>query len=375
MPMNKRITRLIVPMVIVGLISCQQSVQAQNWPIFRGDQQLQGVAAVPFDSSPKLLWSLKPGDGIKAAPVVSDGIMVVGSDNGFLYALNEAGKKLWEFNTENAVEAPALILNGTVYIGNLYGDLFALDLKTGELKWKYLTDNQISGSVNFFQTPEKCYLLVGSYDYFLHCIDADTGENIWKYESDNFINGAAGIFDGKAVFGGCDGFLHIIDIRTGKPINKVEVATYVASSVAIIQQEAFLGDYDGRFSCVDLIGGEIAWTYSHPELTLPFIGSPSVKNDRVVIGNRDKNVYCFHRIDGRLLWKTNSGSRVDASPVISGNQVLIANMRGDLQILDLETGEIKWNYEIGSGIIGNPAVANGKIWVAASDGFIYFFGK
>jgi outer membrane protein assembly factor BamB len=361
---------MILLMMISGI-----SAWAQDWPIFRGDQQLLGLSTETFTGNPKLLWSMKPGDGIKASPVVSQGIMVVGADNGFIYAISSTGKKLWEFNTENGIEAPALILNGTVYIGNLYGEVYALDLKTGKEKWKYLTDNQISGSINYFKSGNTLNLLVGSYDYYLHCFDGMTGDSIWQYESDNFINGAAGVFDGKAIFGGCDGFLHIVDIRTGKLDKKVEVATYVASSVAVKNKEAFVGDYDGRFSCVDLVAGEIAWKYEDKNLTLPFIGSPSIKDDYVVIGNRDKNVYCFNRVDGRLLWKTNSGSRVDASPVIIGNKILIANMRGDLQIMDLKTGKLEWNYELGSGIIGNPAVAQGKIWVAASDGFIYCFEK
>ena len=359
---------------VLMLISTSIFAQSE-WPIFRGDQQLLGVSSESFSGAPSLLWSMKPGDGIKAAPVVSEGIMVVGADNGFVYAIDKTGKKLWEFDSDNGIEASALILNGTVYIGNLYGEVYALDLKTGKKKWKYLTDNQISGSINYYESGGKLHLLVGSYDYYLHCFDGETGDSIWQYESDNFINGAAGIFDGKAIFGGCDGFLHIIDILSGKLDKKIEVATYVASSVAVMNKEAFVGDYDGRFSCIDLVAGKIAWKYEQADMTLPFIGSPSIKDDYVVIGNRDKNVYCFSRIDGRLLWKTNSGSRVDASPVIIGSKVLIANMRGDLQIMDLKTGKLEWNYEIGSGIIGNPAVADGKIWVAASDGFIYCFGK
>ena len=361
--------------IILWMVMMVNTITAQNWPIFRGNQQLLGVSTEIFTSNPKLLWSLKPSDGIKAAPVVSDGIMVVADDNGVVFAFDEAGKKLWDFNTENAIEAPALLLDGKVFIGNLYGDVFALDLKTGKQLWKYQTENQISGSVNYYRANGKLYLLVGSYDYYLHCIDGASGKGLWKYESDNFINGAAGIFDGKAIFGGCDGFLHSIDVLTGKPVNKVQVATYVASSVAVMDNEAYLGDYDGRVSCVDLTDGKIAWKYEGNEEAQPFIGSPSVTKDRVVIGSRDKQVYCFNRVDGQLRWKTNSGSRVDASPVVVGNQVLIANMRGDLQLLDLQTGKINWNYEIGSGIVSNPAVSKGKIWVAASDGFIYCFGK
>ena len=82
----------------------------------------------------------------------------------------------------------------------------------------------------------------------------------------------------------------------------------------------------------------------------------------------------FEKSTGKLIWKTDTGSRVDASPVITGNDVLIANMRGDLIILKLSTGEKIWMYEIGSPITGNPAVIDGMIILGADDGMVYCFG-
>ena len=179
------------------ILSLTITMMAQSsWPIFRGDQQLMGVSQERFETPPKLLWSMKPGGGILASPVVSNGIMIVGSEDGFVYAINEAGKRIWEFDTENAIEASALILDGVVFIGNLDGILYALDLKTGQKKWEYLTDNQIMGSPNYWLVNGKNRLVVGSYDYYLHCVDAETGDSLWRYESDNFINGAAGCSDG-----------------------------------------------------------------------------------------------------------------------------------------------------------------------------------
>ncbi len=337
--------------LLVGIPSYAQ----KSWTIFRGDQQLLGVSKTTLPKTPKLMWSVKPGSGILAPPVVDQGLVVIGSENGTIYAIDSKGKVSWSFETDNAIEAPAMILDQTVYLGNLTGTLYAIDLTSGRKKWEYLTDNQISGSPNYWKNGKQTRLVVGSYDYYLHCVDAATGDSLWTYESDNFINGAAGCYDGKAIFGGCDGYLHIVNMATGKALKKVEVATYVASSVAVADDKAYIGDYDGRFSCVDLVKGEILWKFEEKEANLPFIGSPSILDD--------------------LVWKTNSGSRVDASPVIVGNQVLIANMRGDLQLLDLKTGKINWSYELGSGIVGNPAVCDGKIWCAASDGYIYCFGQ
>ena len=129
-----------------------------------------------------------------------------------------------------------------------------------------------------------------------------------------------------------------------------------ASSPVIDDGFAFTGDYDGQFSCVDLKEGKITWSWKNEVSDLPFIASPSVYKNKVVIGNRDKYVYCFNKQNGTLFWKFNTGSRVEASPVISRNRVLTTNVRGDIISTDLDTGEKIWIYEIGSPIFSNPVL-------------------
>lgn len=368
--------RILVFVVLMLLAATRIGAQeSQCWNIFRGDQALSGQSKLELPKNPELLWSYQAGDEIRSSPVSCDNLIVTGAGNGFVYCLNEKGELQWKFETGNMIEAPALILHGIVYIGNMDGALYAIDLHTGKEVWKYQTENQISGSPNWWTEGDQTSILVGSYDFYLHCVDAKTGKNRWKYESDNFINGAAACSEGRAVFGGCDGFLHIVDINKGELQEKIMVATYVAGSAALKDEFAYVGDYDGMFTCVNMAEKKIAWVWSDVNTRLPFIASPSIYKKSVITGNRDKYVYSFDRSKGELLWKYNSGSRVDASPVIAGDRVLIANMRGDLIILEAGNGKEIWNYELGSPITGNPALLAGKIVVAAADGYIYCLGE
>ena len=365
-----------IVLLLCVVASCLMPARAQDfWPVFRGDQALNGVSKTTLPKEPKLLWKYKTGDDIKASPVVSGNTVVVGSVNGYVYAVDKAGKLLWKDSTGNGIEAPALILDQTVYTGNLTGDLIAYDLATGKRKWVYKTEGQISGSPNWWKTGTYTRILVGSYDYYLHCIDAATGKGVWKYESNNFINGAAACVDGKAIFGGCDGFLHLVEIATGQALAKINVATYVPGSVPVSGGKAYVGDYDGGFTCVNLDQQKSSWKYSNDQAQLPFLASAALLGDRVVTGSRDKHVYCFSASTGKIIWKYNAGERVDASPLICGDQVLIANMRGDLIILNLADGKPVWTYETGTPINGNPAVAGGRIYVGGEDGNLYCFGK
>jgi outer membrane protein assembly factor BamB len=86
-------------------------------------------------------------------------------------------------------------------------------------------------------------------------------------------------------------------------------------------------------------------------------------------------VYCFRKSDGKLLWKQNTGNRVEASAVVNASQALVVNMRGDLMLLRLNDGKPVWTYEIGTSVVNTPAVISNGIVVAASDGNIYFLSQ
>jgi eukaryotic-like serine/threonine-protein kinase len=150
--------------LFLGFVAFAQP--SDSWPIFRGDQNLRGVSKTTLPATPKLLWTFTTGDNIKSAPVVDKGKVVIGSTDSFVYCLDLKGKLLWKFETGNAIEAPALIHDNTVFIGNLDGTLYALDLNTGKKKWEYETDNQISGSANWWSDGKNTFIFVGSYDFF-----------------------------------------------------------------------------------------------------------------------------------------------------------------------------------------------------------------
>src|SRR5262245_17094240 len=80
-----------------------------DWPIFRGDPALTGVAAGTLPAAPVQRWSFQAGKSIVSSPVVSAGRLVIGCDDGKIYCLDAASGALsWTFATEDVVEAPPL---------------------------------------------------------------------------------------------------------------------------------------------------------------------------------------------------------------------------------------------------------------------------
>jgi len=354
--------------------------QETDWPMFRGDAALTGVAIGELTLPLKLLWSFKTGGPVNSSAVVADGRVFIGSGDNQVYALDlKSGTNLWSFKTAAPVQAPPLALNGRIFVGSDDGIFLALDAKTGALIWKYPTGDKIIGSANWFVAPHgsaaagKTNLLVGSYDFYLHCLEADTGKSNWVYETGNYINGTPAIAEGRTVFGGCDALLHIVSVADGTKAGEVPAGAYVAASVALAGDYAFYGHYENEFQCVNLRTSTNEWTFR--DRNFPYFSSAAITTNRVVFGGRDKLLHCVNRADGKSLWQFPTRGKVDSSPVVCGNKVIVGSDDGRIYIVSLDDGRELWSYEIGQPVGSSPAVAGGKIIIGSDDGSVYCFGE
>ena len=60
-------------------------------------------------------------------PVLSDGIVYIGSLDHKIYALNAAdGKEIWSFTTDDNIVSTPTVADGLVYVGSLDDKVYAL---------------------------------------------------------------------------------------------------------------------------------------------------------------------------------------------------------------------------------------------------------
>ena len=83
-------------------------------------QRSKGGSVAPVTQISGLKWKFKTEGQIFASPAISDGVVVIGSWDGNLYAVEMAsGNEMWRFQTEGAIHASAVIAYGTVFFGSL----------------------------------------------------------------------------------------------------------------------------------------------------------------------------------------------------------------------------------------------------------------
>jgi outer membrane protein assembly factor BamB len=67
----------------------------------------------------KPLWSFKCEDEIRGTPMISQGLLYIGSYDNNLYALNAAdGKFQWKYPTEGGVVTRPIFYDGNIYFGS-----------------------------------------------------------------------------------------------------------------------------------------------------------------------------------------------------------------------------------------------------------------
>jgi len=73
------------------------------------------------------LWTLRPGGPVQSGLAFRDNVLYVGSDDGYLYAIDTTGPTVtWKHKTGGAIRSQILVTGGLVYFGSLDNHVYAL---------------------------------------------------------------------------------------------------------------------------------------------------------------------------------------------------------------------------------------------------------
>lgn len=366
----------------------QASVVQRDWPLFRGDPEMQGVAGEILPAGLDLAWTYEVGgDGagapLEASPVIAGGVVYLGTQGGDFLAIDlEKGTETWKFSADGPVKAPAAVLVGengsTVYFGDDYGFVYALDAATGEERWRFETEGKIEGGVNLWTPTEgSSRVLIGSHDYFLYCLDSESGELIWKHETGNYIVATPTLIalagQEAVCFGGCDGLLHILPVAgdgSSEGKREVEIGSYIANTTAVRDGIAYVAHNGGEVLAIDLSSGEEAWRIA---TGVEYTASPAVDAEKLYVAGPDKRLVAIDRVTGEEIWAFLATRSLDSSPVVAGDLVWQASTDGRLYAVAAADGSEQWQFDLGTRLKASPAVSRGTLVVCGGDGKVYAF--
>ena len=158
---------------------------------------------------------IKPAaNEILAAPTVDDdGMIYVGSLDGFFYAVNiNTGATKWKKNMGSIVASTASLDSTGIYIMATSGEVLKLSKTNGAQLWSKWTGAMANGSGSLAGNA----FIVASDDRNVYKLDKDTGLVKWKvYFEDNFIKMSTIVVCTKVFVMGCWIKMVTIDMDTG----------------------------------------------------------------------------------------------------------------------------------------------------------------
>lgn len=152
MEMKKILIFALLGLLCLSTLSVFMSVNAQEassvdwWPTLHHDVIHTGVSTSAAPLTNGKLWTYATGNLIDySSAAVINGVVYVGSDDNYLYALNAAnGALIWQYKTGNAIDSSPTVANGVVFFGSEDNKVYALNATTGSKIWSYGTGGQVN---------------------------------------------------------------------------------------------------------------------------------------------------------------------------------------------------------------------------------------
>lgn len=103
----------------------------------------------------------------------------------------------------------------------------------------------------------------------------------------------------------------------------------------------------------------------------PITDSPTISDNKLIIGSSDHHVYALDLNKGKLLWKTDLGDRVIMTPFSEGKDIYVGSASGFFYKLRSSDGSSDWKFHTQGRIEFDPCADSEGIYFGSQDGNFY----
>ncbi len=195
-----------------------------------------------------------------------NGLIYAGSDNAFMYAIDENGKERWHYETGMTIwSIPCFDKDGRwMAFGSLDGKLYLLNPETGakldiydaksDIKTAVVTDGQ--GRIYFGTSGGHVVALK---------VEKKNGQynlrKLWSFKANGEIYSSPALANGRIFFGSMGGSVYALSTN-GKLAWQYRTYSPVASSPVVTRDGALIfGAANGKFFALDTQTGNRRWSY------------------------------------------------------------------------------------------------------------------
>lgn len=303
----------------------------------------------PVSNTPAVKWKFKTGGHVFASPVLSGNMLITGSCDSNLYALNKTdGAIIWAFKTGGEIRSSVAIDNNLVFFISSDGIFYALDAASGKLQWQFKTGGEkVYDAWDYYQSSPAAHngrVYFGCGDGYIYALDQQSGKLLWKYKTGGIVHASPTVADGAVFTGSFDGFFYCINedgtLRwkfntIGEhyfPLGEVQFNATVADSTV------FFCSRDYNVYALKLKDGGGHWVYHQPG---SWTSVPSLSEKRLIVTMSDAHsILGFGKTYGFKLYETPVPLNVFSSASLNDSTAYFGCVDGAVYQLDIISGKI-----------------------------------
>ncbi|MGC4103538.1 beta-alanine-activating enzyme beta-propeller domain-containing protein [Ferruginibacter sp.] len=212
----------------------------------------------------------------------------------------------------------------------------------------------------------------------------------WSFNAEAPVRSTPLVNGDVVYFGNTKGDFFALDKKGGGMRWHFHSGAAINSSAACQGGVVFFSNNEQSLFALDQNTGTLKWKFKMgAKLPYPwrfdyYFSSPTLVDDKIIIGSDDGNLYMLEQSTGKEIWKFKSKGLVRGTASIYKDAVLFGDTEGNIYALDIKTGAQKWDHKIigeplqldtlgfdRKAILAAPVIANDKMIVGARDGFLY----
>lgn len=282
--------------------------------------------------SGQVLWEKQFAERLQSGPVVSSGRIVVTTNKANIMVLNQKdGRLLWQTRVSGDVLSLPIIIENRLIVKTIDGRLYAFDMSTGAKIW--VTDHGTSSLIIKASSSPARYkhlVLAGFSDGKLDAVEVTTGRIVWQ-RNIAYANGSS----------------------------DVDKLADISATPLVRGDIVYLTSYQGYMVAMSLQQGDFLWSRA-----IPSYHDFAINSETLYVSDSKDVIWAVGRQDGRVLWKQPAlTARNVTAPVLMNQKVIIGDRQGDLYLLDAKHGDFIGHHALGSAVDVSPVVDGNHVYV------------
>ncbi len=353
------------------------------------------LACVSYGS---LVWQFSTDGAVASKPLAFQGMLIVASDDGNVYALNPtSGARIWQAQVGQKPNE-VIPFENSVVVSTTGGRVVRLDglgkatwtvnLNTTPYNVSYIYGAAANSRGIFLTASNGLYLIernttarllrhypagtlmtppASADDYVIYgqgdsLYEAGYDGNVrWKSPLESGSFWARPAIQGNVVYAGAlDGRMHAYSASNGGQLWEARTRNWVMSTPLVQGGRAYFGSNDGAVYAADTATGAIIWQ-AQTTLAVETTPEAGVMGGRSVIfaGGTDRSVYAINTDNGQIVWK-GSAAGAAGSPLFYQNLVIFGSEDDRIYAYSSERACSITNPREGSVIGRKEVVVQGK---------------